>query len=1245
MGHRYPQPDNEDDFEQFCLRYYRRQLKRDALTLYGKRGEKQDGVDIFDPLCNTPITAIQCKHYESTKTIPPADIQAEVKKAEAAILDLNHYIIATTAKKSRNAQDTVVKLNSRTDTTRKFTVEVQFWEDICERIGQFDRAQAEIIVYGSPILTGFSVTVAAKQVAPQHTVRSDDSESPLGESFALIERLFTDRRIDVVRHELGKMPLPEQSDALPSDERYQIFRFHAKLALEEDEFENAGRLFLEAFQFAPDLEQAKANQVLGLNLTGRAEQAHRVALQYADAGVNSAALAAHLVRSCSSSAELEEHQEYFELFKKSDEGLNVALSHKLRELGQREEARTAAYRAIDLGNSPQTHFSLALVAHNDVIHGPAEERVANLELALKSYESAFVAANEHGFDGMVPEILVNRATAKALSGDAAGAAEDYRRAVASRSAPNLYAEAAIKYFLAAEDFDSARQLLDSLDLTRRQARYLRAVTEYQFSDSDKRRLLIEELAELADAVWEGADESRFFSVQWALLLEDFELASSFVTETYLKVNPFCALTIRAWISAERKEIDDARENAAAALKESSRSANPQILSILAKIFVVLEDDENAIVFLEQVATPGVFDVDMRRLIDCANRLNRHDLLLRLFRELREAGVQDERARKGEIQLLERYNPEQAFELASTYADDDIDPAYFVAYRNVLAIRLKKQIELVLDSDRLPKAADLSSAEAGLVVYPYTVCGMYRECLRFIYGQLRSHFDDESAHARYVFYFLECENRSVLTERPDEVQVNVAVQIEVAEHRRWFTIEHDGPLQSRGEFASTHEFAAAFIGKSVGETVQMPGSDAQPQTAEIVELQCKYVRTFQDCMSQFRIRFPESSVLQQISCGEGDDFDPEPLIKTLKDRKEFVDHCMNAYANNPVPLFLLADRVGVSELDAMRTLANRPDGIVRCSSASPDLFENLASDECSSDVVVMDASAIVTLSLLNAWERIPDHKILLVSQGTVDQIDMWVLDAERKLGKDGGHACLDEQGQVVLTEATDEDHSRSIEELRKVKSRVESRCQRRASESLAELSPKRREMYVEAIGFHHVESVAIARDEQALLWTDDSFLALIAAADFGVVSVWTQLVLRRSCHSGDLSEQEFDRISAKLVGWRFVSTIWRPETVIAAGAEAEWEVDRSPFRQCIAELGKSTLPIRARSDIVGRTLKLLRRSECIELKQSAVVQAMLSALGDANAVRWLHRNLNRYFLIDIISSDFVRQEIQFWLRLR
>src|SRR5947209_535556 len=104
MGFRYPQPDNEDDFELFCLRFLHHYWKRPGLERYGARGERQDGVDLFDPTGRKPLVGIQSKHHEPHKTLPPSEVTGEVVKAKGFAPALEEYYILTTARKSTKAQ-------------------------------------------------------------------------------------------------------------------------------------------------------------------------------------------------------------------------------------------------------------------------------------------------------------------------------------------------------------------------------------------------------------------------------------------------------------------------------------------------------------------------------------------------------------------------------------------------------------------------------------------------------------------------------------------------------------------------------------------------------------------------------------------------------------------------------------------------------------------------------------------------------------------------------------------------------------------------------------------------------------------------------------------------------------------------------------------------------------------------------------------------------------------------------------
>jgi tetratricopeptide (TPR) repeat protein len=101
-----------------------------GLDLYARRGEKQFGVDIVDLSGAEPLSAGQCKLHEEWKSIPPAEIKAEVEKAKTFRPKLGRYAILTTAKASRAAHEALLKINRKHRKQGLFSVELITWGKI-----------------------------------------------------------------------------------------------------------------------------------------------------------------------------------------------------------------------------------------------------------------------------------------------------------------------------------------------------------------------------------------------------------------------------------------------------------------------------------------------------------------------------------------------------------------------------------------------------------------------------------------------------------------------------------------------------------------------------------------------------------------------------------------------------------------------------------------------------------------------------------------------------------------------------------------------------------------------------------------------------------------------------------------------------------------------------------------------------------------------------------------------------------
>src|ERR1700730_544834 len=169
ISQRFSIPTNDDDFEKLCLHLLRHHWSRLGLEIFGKRGERQFGIDILDVGGQTPIYAAQCKLREEHKSLAPSEIQAEVDEAKKFTPALGKYTILTTGKTSTQAQRKVREINQSHKEQGLFELEVLTWDRLSALLQQYSDVQEE---FYSHIPVERAIRMEAKLLEIQGGVQS-----------------------------------------------------------------------------------------------------------------------------------------------------------------------------------------------------------------------------------------------------------------------------------------------------------------------------------------------------------------------------------------------------------------------------------------------------------------------------------------------------------------------------------------------------------------------------------------------------------------------------------------------------------------------------------------------------------------------------------------------------------------------------------------------------------------------------------------------------------------------------------------------------------------------------------------------------------------------------------------------------------------------------------------------------------------------------------------------------------------
>jgi tetratricopeptide (TPR) repeat protein len=969
MGFRYPQPDNEDGFELFCLRLLRNAWNRPHLQQNGKRGERQDGVDLIDLGGEPPFRGVQCKHHEPAKTIPPSEIELEVTKALGHDPPLEEFYILTTARKAGLAQKTVLKINRKHRAEGKFLVVLWHWEEIEQCLDGLDEVAQDRVMRGD---TGRSVANLQAVLPPlfQQALDSLGPGSPsaidseLDEAKAEMERF----RHEVVQHKLDRLE-DRHADRLSEQQRFRLLTIRANLAIRGGEWQRAAELLLRAKALQPHEERARINEVLAHELRGDTRQAHALATSLRSEFGSSGKLAAIWVRTAPADLTFEQVESEVGAIARSDGEVALSLAYRALQCEHFDAGLRYVAQARERDpDAAQVLFLFAQILHCRGLRAtPVARRLHELREVEARYAEAIDRAAAQCLSEIETAARLSRAVVRAYLGDTRAEA-DFHAALKLRprdpSVRLRYAFFLLDTGRCTEALGQAESVADGPSLS--EARFLSAAARFERNSGDDRDQAVDILVHLAEQKKSPRrTDALHLALDGLIEKERWENADSLLVRSGLEGGQpglFFALSAR---------IRLAQGDTAAALSLASRSrealsgqASLPVLRLLAQVFVQLQRDQDALPLLERCARPGEFDADTRRLLDCAVRLKRHDIVLRVCREVREAGEGDRRLLDLEVSTLHTYDPPRAAELLQDILRRH--PEDRLARLQLTAVGLHCERPELVDANPavLPAPGDVEVPAGLLAVQVLRRTGQEQAALDFAYELLRRNFDSEHAHGVYIATILLGARRRPPLRSPEVVGAGTAVcyqEDDDCEH--WVVFDGGEATGLPDERPTDGPLAREVFGKHVGDRFRLAAGAFQDRMATVRAIANKHVYRYEDCLNQFQVRFSASSAFQLVRVVNDGAVDLTPIYRSLDEQRARVEGLQRLYRDQLMPVFLFAQTAGSDELAALHHLAGTPGLGIRCCAGSPEELERASTAFRSASAVVLDVTALYTLARL------------------------------------------------------------------------------------------------------------------------------------------------------------------------------------------------------------------------------------------------------------------------------------------
>ena len=239
----------------------------------------------------------------------------------------------------------------------------------------------------------------------------------------------------------------------------------------------------------------------------------------------------------------------------------------------------------------------------------------------------------------------------------------------------------------------------------------------------------------------------------------------------------------------------------------------------------------------------------------------------------------------------------------------------------------------------------------------------QEYLRDAYAARRGGVDDPSIHMGYFALFMTLDARM---SAPEVVEPGCAVLLRNEFGDQWWlVVEHGEDTPGDHELHPDTDLAKSLLGRGRGETVvHQEGMGAK--SSEVVEIQNRYVRAFQETTAEFPTRFPGNADLTSIPV-KADDF--AEFLGIVDEADRLARDLMQLYRDDHVPFASLCQRLARPAPDIWRACTTSDDVRLRFGSGTVQEAEEAAEALRSCDTITLDMLSLLTAHALGIEEHL------------------------------------------------------------------------------------------------------------------------------------------------------------------------------------------------------------------------------------------------------------------------------------
>jgi len=1255
MGKYLPPPDDEIEFENLCLDLWREIWNDPNAQKYGRRGQKQKGIDIWGhPNQGTDKHAVQCKARKDK--LSTKDIKDDANDAKSIKPLIKELTFATTAPRDIVTQDFVDDLSLQFQNENLFKINIWSWNDILDEIlrrpfliFKYFPEQVEAVLYGAELLStqidnpqypahhkqiiGKVLIESIKQIRDIEVVEgpknaTDASKTP---SELHLDQIRTDLNSNKPTHALEKLEVYKEQYLSNSsnDEKFRYYYYLGDFYNETNNNKKCAEYFNLAYEYNPEHKISKKLKSLALLIEGNLEQATTYAQKAIEIDPCDEVAYQILVQTQPEKT-IQEILSPIPEDQKEEAGVAFAIAEVYRRKGDLKNSLFWLDKALASSSDSykiKTHLALLLF---EIAFEQGELASIGLSTSeAESYIRRAIAFTDEVYESFKADtlllksksyLILNKANAFRILREYENADKTFLELEQlgieeDVETKRLKAVVAIE----SDNFSKAEQILKTIsteDKTLKDRVMLSEVLKFQKKYDEALALLPSEL------VNEGAPEVEE-AIRLSILLlidkQNEEKAINFIVDKLAQKRTIMRLVSLAIVQNSIGK----RQQAIKTLKEAQKLINDNTL-VKEKIDLALtwydfERYDRSVQILTKLDIPRTDSLLTRKLLSSYFHSGQEDKALKLCQELRENNSK-----------LNTYSADLEAQLYQyvgdfTHALDIYDQLLQAEPQNKQAL-IRRAI-IWFNQDEFSKVDAFleepiifdKEDRYGLVnnyIYLLKERGQIKKALELSYEMRRLHFNNPIAHLKYLgLYFEQGDEISALQKDEDFnlVSINKAVNITGKDSSVWFVIEDrtDADIRFK-EINLNHSIAKEIMGKSRNQSI------SRERTIKLIT--SKYDYAYQESMDKYEDLFPDSNQMEKISLPEVADesgiLSPlQPIFDKVDKHEKTIKQIEKTYQEGKLSLGVMAEFLGANPIKVWAGFQGNPNLKLSATSGSEEERIRATGYLRQQNVILaVDIIALLTMHELGIADKVKaTYKNLTTCWSTVQILNEYILECRSTMKR--GYLTIQKEGSTyVKYEVKPEDLEKQYHFLQEIAQWLKVNCDIQPVYELLDINRFSRQNIRKLIGESFFDTLLLARRENHILYTDDAKLRELAGNEYQIPGVWTQILISDLKFKNLINDEEYTNYILKLVHYGYDYISIDAIVLLETFRRTSWICTGSFEKICEILISDKTTVDSTLLVLSEFFFSLWRLNISVELKEAALIYTVAKVLHVATEIK-------------------------------